>query len=62
MKNMRKMSKMMYVNEGHEISIIPSPNGKQKDYVIIEYYNGEEVSYRRETNARAWNLQRNTRI
>ena len=47
---MRKMSKMMYVNEGHEISIIPSPNGKQKDYVIIEYYNGEEVSYRRETN------------
>ena len=27
---MRKMSKMMYVNEGHEISIIPSPNGKQK--------------------------------
>lgn len=53
---MRKMSKMMYVNEGHEISIIPSPNDKLKDYVIIEYYNGVEVSYRRETNARAMKL------
>ena len=41
---------MMYVNEGHEISIIPSPNDKLKEYVIIECYNGVEVSYRRETN------------
>ena len=53
---MRKMSKMMYVNEGHEISIIPSPNGKGKDYIITEYYNGQEVSYRKETNARAMTL------
>lgn len=53
---MRKMSKMMYVNEGHEISIIPSPNDKNKDYIITEYYNGQEVSYRKETNASAMRL------
>ena len=53
---MRIMSKMMYVNEGHEISIIPSTNGKGKDYIITEYYNGQEVSYRKETNARAMTL------
>ena len=28
----------------------------KKEYVIIECYNGEEVSYRRETNARAMKL------
>ena len=27
-----------------------------EDYIITEYYNGQEVSYRKETNARAMTL------
>ncbi len=48
------MSKMMYVNEGHEISIIPNQNSS--GYKIYEYYNGKEISFRKETNASALKL------
>lgn len=45
---------MIFECEGHQVSIIPNENSRR--YIITEFYNGQEVSFRRETKERAEKL------
>jgi hypothetical protein len=45
---------MIFECEGHQVSIIPNENSRR--YTITEFYNGQEVSFRRETKERAEKL------
>ena len=45
---------MIFECEGHQVSIIPNMNSRH--YTITEFYNGQEVSFRRETEERAKKL------
>ena len=45
---------MIFECEGHQVSIIPNENSRR--YTITVFYNGQEVSFRRETKERAEKL------